>query len=282
MVNIMQFQHLQAVVFDWAGTVIDFGSQAPMAAFVELFARHGVAISIDEARVPMGLPKWEHIQALGQQPRIAAAWQEAKGAPFTDDDVDALYAEFTPMNMASVQHHARLIGGTSELVQMLRERGLRIGSTTGYNREIMQVLAPLAAAQGFVPDNLVCAGDLPQSRPSPMGMIQTFKDLGVTQAEASVKVDDTVPGLLEGRSAGCWTVAVMASGNALGLTEEQWRAMDEPAREVAREQARQSLGDAQPDFWIDSISSLLPVLRDIDLRLDLGQHPSGALLAEAR
>ena len=45
---------LQAVVFDWAGTVIDFGSQAPMGAFVELFRRHGVEIGIDEARVPGG------------------------------------------------------------------------------------------------------------------------------------------------------------------------------------------------------------------------------------
>ena len=31
----------------------------------------------------------------------------------------------------------------------LRQRHLKIGSTTGYNREIMAVLAPLCAAQGF-------------------------------------------------------------------------------------------------------------------------------------
>ena len=85
----MSFRTLQAVVFDWAGTVIDFGSQAPMGAFVVLFARHNVAITMAEARGPMGLPKWHHIQALGQQPRIAAAWQAAHGRAFTDADAEA-------------------------------------------------------------------------------------------------------------------------------------------------------------------------------------------------
>ena len=140
---------LAAVVFDWAGTVIDFGSLAPMGAFVWLFKRHGVPITIDEARVPMGLPKWDHIRALGRQPRIAAAWLDRKGRPFDDRDVDALYEEFTPMNAAAVREHAELIPGVAEVIRALRARGIRVGSTTGYNRPIMEVLAPLAAGPRF-------------------------------------------------------------------------------------------------------------------------------------
>lgn len=157
---------LAAVVFDWAGTVVDFGSLAPMGAFVELFASEGVHITIEDARVPMGLPKWQHIQALGRLPRVAAAWQARHGGALTDADVDRLYERFTPMNMAAVPRHATLVEGVPALVQALRTRGLKIGSTTGYNREIMAVLAPLAAEQGFEPDNLVCAGDVSQNRPA--------------------------------------------------------------------------------------------------------------------
>ena len=187
---------LAAVVFDWAGTLVDFGSHAPMGAFVRLFQRHGVALSIAEARVPMGLPKWEHIQALGRLPRVALAWQQAHGGrAIVDTDVDALYEEFTPMNAAAVREHSALIPGVLEVVAALRERGMRIGSTTGYNRPIMDVMAPLAAAQGFVPDNLVCAGDLPANRPSPLGMYRCFTDLGVWPAQRVLKVDDTVPPL---------------------------------------------------------------------------------------
>ncbi len=264
---------LAAVVFDWAGTVVDWGSHAPMGAFVQLFASQGVAITIAEARVPMGLPKWHHIQALGRQPRIAAAWQAAQGAPFDDADVDRLYTLFTPMNRAAVPQHAQLVPGVPQLVQQLRARGLKIGSTTGYNREIMDVLVPLAAAQGFEPDNLVCAGDVAENRPSPLGMYRCFLDLGVWPAHRVVKVDDTVPGLLEGRHAGCWTVAVVASGNELGLTEAEWSALSEPRRAELRAQASARLAEGRPDYGVSTVADLPAVLDDIERRLALGERP---------
>jgi len=270
-------QLLRAVVFDWAGTVIDFGSQAPMGAFVRLFAAEGVAISIDEARVPMGLPKWHHIQALGQLPRVARAWREAKGQDMSDADVDRLYTVFTPMNAAAVRDHADLVPGAAEIVDRIRRAGLRIGSTTGYNRPIAQVLSELAAPQGFAPDNLVCADDLPETRPSPLAMYRCFLDLQVWPARAVVKVDDTVPGLLEGRHAGCWTVGVVASGNAMGLSHAQWLALTEAERAERRARAAERLRLAQPDALIDTVADLWPVLQDIDRRLAAGGSPAPAV-----
>jgi phosphonoacetaldehyde hydrolase len=258
---------LQAVVFDWAGTVIDFGSQAPMGAFVELFRRHGLAITIAEARVPMGLPKWHHIQALGTQSRIAALWEQVHGRPFSDRDVDLLYEEFTPMNAASVREHAGLIEGTLDTVAWLRERGIRVASTTGYNRAIMEVVIPIAAQQGFAPEAVICADDLPESRPSPMGMRHLFAQMGVIDPRRAVKVDDTVPGLLEGRNAGCWTVAVLASGNALGINESDWRAADAAARAALRAQAREALAKARADFHVDTVADLPAVIEAIEQRL---------------
>ncbi len=264
---------LAAVVFDWAGTVVDFGSQAPMGAFVELFATEDVAITVAEARVPMGLPKWQHIQALGRLPTVAAAWRRRHGRDMDDADVDRLYERFTPMNRAAVPRHAQLIEGVPTLMRELRARGLKIGSTTGYNREIMDVLAPLAAAQGFVPDNLVCAGDVSENRPAPLGMYRCFIELGMWPARRVVKVDDTVPGLMEGRHAGCWTVAVTVSGNETGLSAEAWAALpaDEQAQRRATAAAR--LAQAQPDYTIDTVAELLPVLQAIERRLAAGEAP---------
>ena len=65
------FQHLRAAIFDWAGTVIDHGSLAPMGAFVKAFGEFGVTIAIEEARGPMGMAKRPHIAALMALPRIA-------------------------------------------------------------------------------------------------------------------------------------------------------------------------------------------------------------------
>ena len=264
---------LAAVVFDWAGTVVDHGSHAPMGAFVELFKSQGVAIAIAEARVPMGLPKWDHIAALGRLPRVADAWHRAHGRDFDDADVDRLYALFTPMNMAAVPAHAQLIDGVPELLATLRRRGLKIGSTTGYNREIMAVLAPLCAAQGFVPDNLVCAGDVAENRPAPLGMYRCFLDLRVWPARRVVKVDDTVPGLMEGRHAGCWTVAVVVSGNEIGLTPAQWQALPPAQQASLRTRATQRLESAGADYVIDTVAALPAVLDRIESRLAAGERP---------
>jgi phosphonoacetaldehyde hydrolase len=275
--NPMQLSNLRAVVFDWAGTVIDFGSHAPMGAFVTLFAQEGIDISIAEARGPMGLPKWHHIDALARLPRVAAAWRARHGREVCASDIDRLYDIFTPLNVASVANHAELVPGAAEAVAALRAAGLKIGSTTGYNRPIAAVLAPLAAAQGFAPDNLVCADDLPASRPAPFGMYRCFLELGVWPAHAVVKVDDTEPGLLEGAHAGCWTVGVTASGNEMGLTWAEWSALGAADRVVRSARAAARLEGARPDYLIDTVADLLPVMTEIDQRLQRGERPGNGL-----
>jgi phosphonoacetaldehyde hydrolase len=264
---------LKAVVFDWAGTIVDFGSRAPMGVFVEVFREFGVDISIGEARGPMGLPKWQHIEALMQVPRIAAAWRAAHGHPPTKADIDKVYEIFTPLNARIVADYAKLIPGAAETVAALRKSGLKIGSTTGYTRDIMQPLLTAAAAQGYVPDNLVCAGDLAAGRPTPLMMYRCFADLGVYPPSAVVKVDDTEPGIDEGRAAGTWTIGVALSGNALGLSEEEFRALSGEERERRVAGAYATLERAAPDYVIDSVADLLPVIEVIERRLATGERP---------
>jgi phosphonoacetaldehyde hydrolase len=265
---------LQAVVFDWAGTLVDFGSLAPMGAFVSLFKSYGVELSVDEARIPMGLPKWHHIQALGRLPRVAQAWQVAHGRPFSERDVDALYEDFTPMSARAAAEHAQCIPGALEVIRHLRERGLKIGSTTGYTRAIMAQVTPVALEQGLRVDNLVCADDLAQGRPGPLGMYRCFLDLQVWPAAAVVKVDDTVPGLMEGRHAGCWTVGVAASGNAAGLSWAQWAELSAAQRQQIMQRAHLTLEAAQPDFIIESVADLPDVISHIDLLMRQGIAPN--------
>jgi phosphonoacetaldehyde hydrolase len=264
---------LQAVVFDWAGTILDFGSCAPMGAFVKLFEQFGVDIAIAEARGPMGMAKWDHIKALGTLPRIASQWEARHGRAFDDADVDRLYEVFTPMNAASARDHADFIPGAIDAVNAARERGLKIGSTTGYNRPIMEVVVPIAAAGGYVPDNLVCAGDLAAGRPSPLMMYRCFADLGVWPPHTVVKVDDTGVGLQEGLSAGTWAVGLAVTGNAVGLTLAEWTALDEAQQQALRKIATTQLKAAGAHYVIDSVADLPNVLEDIERRLKGGERP---------
>ena len=264
---------LKAVVFDWAGTIVDFGSRAPMGAFVEVFRSFGVPLTIAEARGPMGLPKWQHIEALMRLPQVAQAWQSSQGHAPGNADIDQVYAVFTPLNAKIVADFGALIPGAGEAVAALRQRGLKIGSTTGYTREIMQPLLPVAAKQGYEPDNLVCAGDLAEGRPGPLMMYRCFADLGVYPPEAVVKVDDTDPGIAEGKAAGTWTVGVALSGNAVGLSLEEWTALSAEARKPYADAAYAALRASGADYVIDSVADLLPVIDDIGRRLAAGEKP---------
>jgi phosphonoacetaldehyde hydrolase len=254
----------KAVVLDWAGTMVDFGSFAPMAVFVQAFARFGVEVSIAEARAPMGAPKRDHIKAMLHAPRIAEAWVGVHGHAPGDADIDAVYDVFVPMNEEVVADYATLVPGAAEAVALLRARGLKIGSTTGYTRSIMARVLPVAAAQGYAPDNLVCADDLAEGRPGPLGMYQCFIDLVVYPPAAVVKVDDTEPGIAEGVAAGCLTVGVTLSGNAVGKTAEELKAMTAGEVAALRERAAATLRAAGADHVIDTVADLPTLLERLD------------------
>ncbi len=258
---------VQAVIFDWAGTMVDFGSCAPMGVFVEVFKSFGVDITISEARGPMGMAKWDHIKAVGTLPRVSAAWEQAKGMAFSDADVDALYEAFVPRNVEIAGDYADLIPGVADVVAELRKQGIKIGSSTGYTRDIMANIIPKAAEQGYEPDCIVCFGDTPSGRPSPLMIYENMIKLNVWPASNVVKVDDTVVGIEAGVAAGCPTVGISLTGNLVGLSEAELAAL--PAEEVneLRDRATKTLKDAGADYVIDSVADLMPVIRDINKKL---------------
>lgn len=268
-------QALEAVIFDWAGTMVDFGSFAPTQIFVEAFrAAFDFELTLAEARAPMGLGKWQHIEALGQLPSVAARWQARFGRGLSQADVAVLYRTFMPLQIERVALHAGLIPGALEAVAAARARGLHIATTTGYPRAVMQRLMAAAADQGYRPDCTICADDLAAgSRPGPWQALQCVLELKIGAVQHCVKVDDTLPGLLEARRAGMWSVAVLLSGSPAGLSLEAYQALDAHARAATRQRVAQELGPAQPHYQIDSVADLLPVLDDIERRLQLGERP---------
>jgi phosphonoacetaldehyde hydrolase len=264
---------LKAVVFDWAGTVVDFGSRAPMGVFVKAYAEFGVDITVAEARGPMGLAKRDHIAALMAMPRISAAWAARHGHAPGEADIDRVYEVFMPMNVAVAADFSDMIPGAVDTVRELRRRGLKIGSTTGYTREIMAKVLPRAAAAGYAPDNLVCAGDLAEGRPSPLMMYRTMADLGVYPPSAIVKVDDTTPGIEEGLAAGTWTVGISASGNEVGLSLEEWLALPAADRRTRADRAGDVLRRAGAHYLIDTVAELARVIDQIEYRTAAGERP---------
>lgn len=264
---------IQAAILDWAGTVVDHGSRAPMGAFVKAFAQFGVAITIDDARGPMGMAKRDHISAVIHAPSVKAAWTARHGKAPGEADIDAVFDVFEPMNVASVLDHADFIPGALEALAALKERGIRIGSTTGYTRPIMEKLLPVAAAGGYSPELVVCAGDLPAGRPSPLMMWYSLAKMGVWPAWTVVKVDDTPVGVAEGRNAGTWTVGLALTGNIAGLSQEELAALSDTERAAIRARASAEMAAEGADLVIDSIADLPGAVATLDAWLTAGRRP---------
>lgn len=269
-------QTLQAVILDWAGTTIDFGSRAPAAVFVEIFRRRGIEITVAEARGPMGRAKRDHIAAIISLPRVTALWQDAHGRVPDETDVQRIYEEFLPLQMQTLISHADVIPGAIETIAACRQRGLKIGSTTGYTRELMNVLCPLAAANGYAPDVVLCAGDTAAGRPAPWMIFRAAEQLGVYPMRRVVIVDDTPVGIEAGRHAGVWTVGVTRTGNEFGLSPEDLAMLAPPEIDRLEQAASQKLSAAGAHFLIDGVGSLLPVLDEINARLAAGLGPDAA------
>lgn len=268
--------HLQAAIFDWAGTVVDFGSFAPTQIFVEAFAEFGVAISLEEARGPMGMGKWDHIRTLCDIPAIAERYRAAFGRLPSDEDVTAIYERFMPLQIEKIALHSALIPGALEVIAELRRQGLKIGSCSGYPQQVMDKVVALARINGYVADHVVATDQVPNGRPHPAQALANVIGLGIEDVGACVKVDDTVPGILEGRRAGMWTVALTLSGNALGLTWEQYQALAEPEREAARKRIGELFASSRPHYLIDTIVDLPAVIADINARMARGEVPQAS------
>jgi phosphonoacetaldehyde hydrolase len=264
---------LKAVVFDWAGTMIDHGCRAPVVALQHVFAQAGVEISEAEARADMGRAKHDHIGRILAAPRVAAVWREAHGAEPGSADVDRLHDAVEPVMRIAAADSAVLIPGAAELAERLRDEGVRIGSSTGYTRSMMPDILSRAAEQGYAPDIAVCAGETSEGRPSPLMLWKILVELGIWPASACAKVDDAVVGIAEGQAAGAWTIGVAASGNGVGLNYAALNALPDEEKRARVAAAAADLEAAGADYVVDSVADLWPVLETIGARIAAGERP---------
>lgn len=264
---------VRAVIFDISGTVLDYGSRGPVAAFVELFARHGIAVSNEDARRPMGSHKLDHIWTMLSEPEIAAHWEKATGSRPTRAILDTLYAEFTTLQIELLKQYCDVIPGVPQIVAELRRRGIKIANTTGYDTGMMVDLIPLAEQGGYKPDLWVCPDMVGKGRPAPWMAFYAAQKLDIYPMSSFVKVGDTPNDVEEARAAGMWAVSVTRTGNEVGLSQAEFAALPEAEQRDRVAQASARLAACGPHYIIESVADLLPVLDQITARLARGECP---------
>lgn len=262
-----------AVVFDWAGTMIDFGCLAPIRALQAAFAAEGLAVSEAQARKDMGMAKRDHVAALMVDPELAAAWTARFGSPPGKTDADRIYARLEPLMADQARTRGDLIPGAADFAGWLQTRGVKIGSTTGYTRHMAAAILARAAAQGYVPLTVVCAGETPAGRPSPLPLWKALVEMGAYPAWRCVKVDDAPVGILEGKAAGAWTIGVAVSGNGVGLSLEAWQGLGASEQSRLRAESEAQLRAAGADYIIPTVAEAKAVIMALEGRIAAGERP---------
>lgn len=258
---------IEAVILDWAGTAVDFGSQAPVEAFVEGFRQFGVTPTAEEVRGPMGMLKWDHIHTMMQMPRIRRAWQEIHGRDWTRADVDAVYRASEAAILRILRDFAAPKPYVLEAVEKLRRRGVKIGSATGYTEEMMAIVAASARVQGYAPDAVVTPEAVGgRGRPLPYMVFRNLELLGVSSVSAAIKVGDTAADIAEGRNAGLISVGVVEGSSLMGLSRQEYEALSPACREEVCQRTRCRYAELGADYVLENMSELEDLIFDLENR----------------
>ena len=276
---------VQAVILDWSGTTADIHVIAPAKVFFDVFEKHDVPITMAQARLPMGLRKDLHIAKILEIPEVRTLWQKVKGEDPLESTglakqsiVDTLFADFVPMQIACLSDYTTLIEGVADVTKHMQETmGLKLGGTTGFTKLMVDVLSADTKKQGYNPDTTVAGDEVANNmgfRPAPFMVYENLVRLGVYPIQAVVKVDDTIGGVGEGRTAGCWSVAVRKYSNYTDVdTVEEWNNMSQAEQNERIQRSDDKLRTSGAHYIIDTITDLPTVIEDINRRLANGERP---------
>jgi phosphonoacetaldehyde hydrolase len=266
---------VKAVILVWSGTTADAYVLAPAVVFVDVFKRHGVEISMAEARGPMGLRKDLHIKALTEVPEIRERWKDVHGKHPGQAEVDAMFTDFVPMQLECLREYTTLLPGVAETTRKLQAEGIKLGSSTGFTRAMVDILEEDAKTQGYVPDASVAGDEVEHgARPKPFMVYKNLDMLDVHPIQSVVKVDDTVSGVGEALEAGCWGVGIARYSNYMDIDSfDHEKSLSEADMERRLAFTRETLRKAGAHYVVDTFDQLPAVIADVNARLARGEKP---------
>ena len=261
-------QRIKCVLFDWAGTAVDYGCFAPVAAFVESFQQTGCPVTAEETRQFMGKTKIEETRALFSIKRVRKEFADKYGREPQEADITACYDKFQKILFTTLAKYSTPLPGVVETVRTLRDSGIRIGSTTGYTAQMMEIVRPAAAQQGYQVDCCITSDGMPGGRPRPYMIYKNLTELDIIDRHEAVKAGDTIADIREGVNAGVWSVGIILGSNELALSEEEVNTLQPSELRRRMDEVRQRMYAAGADYVIDEISQLPALIECINQRMN--------------
>lgn len=251
---------IQCVIFDWAGTTIDFGSLDPVLAFQSAFNAAGIQIDTARIRQDMGIEKHEHIAKLAKMPEVQRAWFAKYKRGITDADQLQLFNYFEQFLLNRLSTATTLTPAVLQVQTYLKAHHIHIATTTGYTKSMLAIAAKQAGLLGYRPELIVSKEDVAAGRPAPDMINHIMTAFNITDPKTVVKVGDTVIDMQEGKNAGTLTVGIIESSSLLGLSQTELIDLPQKTRIAKFAEITRTLKEAGADYVIHNLSELPVIL----------------------
>ena len=95
-------------------------------------------------------------------------------------------------------------------------------------------------------------------------IVRNMERLGVSSAEAAIKVGDTVADITEGKNAGLISIGIIEGSSVMGMSEEEYNQMADAEKEKEKARIAEVYLSAGADYVIDNMSSLTALIETIE------------------
>ena len=148
-----------------------------------------------------------------------------------------------------------------ETVAKIREMGIKIGSTTGYTAEMMDIVAPKAEELGYAPDVYFSPSDTENyGRPYPYMVFKNMEHLKVSSVKSVIKVGDTISDIKEGVNAGVTTVGIIEGSSFMALSQEEFNALSFEEQNKLCYEVTKKFKNAGADYVVRDIRGVLDII----------------------
>lgn len=189
----------QLAVFDMAGTTINDRDEV-YRVLREATEREGARYSDETFQRYMGTEKF---YAIGNLLREG-------GVEPTDEVHNKAWEWFrTELACTYTENPPTPLPGVEGMLATLREKGIKIGLTTGFAREIVDIILSAMGWVDGVIDTAVAGDEVESGRPQPDQILVVMEKMGVTDKASVISLGDTESDVRSAQHAGVTSVGVL-------------------------------------------------------------------------
>jgi len=255
---------VKACIFDLGGTIVDRYSITPLKSLIETFKRHNINISNDLIFKDMGIDKKIHIANILDDTNIYQKWFKQYKRNPEYDDVLKLHQIFKNIQVKK-SHKIDIIPETYGIFEYLKKNNIKIGTTTGFDKNNADIIGNVLNTNICKIDNIVSSTCVEKSRPHPNMIHKNMIDLGIVDPRTMIKIDDTNVGIKEGKNAGLWTVGVARWSTYMNVLPQNYNNMNDIVIGERLKKSKEKLKQSRPDFIIETLDELPNIIETINI-----------------